>query len=55
MEDNRDLIICLNERFRRVDVPFDNFGQNRPPKVGRIRPKCPKTVFFFSKYELVRA
>ena len=42
----RDLVIGSNERSRHVDVHFDNFGQNGPPKDGQIWPKCPKTAIF---------
>ena len=52
-ENHRGLVIGLNKTPRGEDVPFDNFGTNRPPENGRIGPKCPKQRFY--KYKLVRA
>ena len=42
-----------NERSRRLDVPFDTFGQRWPTSGGEIGQNCRKSVF--SKLVLVRA
>ena len=47
------LVIGSNERSRRVDVPFDSFGQIWPTSGGEMGQNCRKSGF--SKLVFVRA
>ena len=40
------MIIGSNERSRRIDVPFDKFGQNRPPEMAEFGQNIQQPVVF---------
>ena len=42
----RELGIGSYESSWRVDVPFDSFGQNRPPEMAETGQKSPKIAVF---------
>ena len=49
------MVIGSNERSRRVNVPFDIFGQIWPSSGGEIGRNCRKKRFFFKNFVLLRA
>ena len=48
MEGDRDMVIALNERSRRIDVPFDHFCQIGHRKMVEFGQNVQKTLGFLN-------